>query len=441
MSKDNSTRMSGKYPVTRDVCPVCEELRGSLDTPIIEKKYSSNIPKPDDLPVHNWYSYVHSYSPKFVEYEIEKKEISPNEKVLDPFVGAGTTLVSCKMSGIESLGVDVIDFLVFASKVKTDWGINVEEFEEKSKKIAKKVLERKLTNDLEINRPELMKESYLSDDPLAKLQTLKEEISKLDNEKIKDILRLVLSSIVVPASNVSFGPNFGLRKPKDTVNVIGMYKEKINRIKEDLKEVQSLDGAEVRTKKGDTRKLTSYLTDEKFDHVITSPPYPQDHDYSRQTRLELVLLRYVEDMKDLQELKKEMVRASTRGVYKDDNEYRYVKKFDEISSLVSEIKERVEERDNPSGFEKVYHKVVGEYFGGMYRSLEEIYKVLRDNGTCAFLVGDSHAFKFAHIQTAELLGTIGLDVGFEDYHKELWQDIGSTAPDYPVPEYILELQK
>ncbi|KXA91948.1 hypothetical protein AKJ63_00310 [candidate division MSBL1 archaeon SCGC-AAA259D18] len=433
--------MSGKYPVTKDHCPVCEELQENMDVSIIEKIFSSKVPKPKDLPVHNWYSFVHSYSPKFVGYEIEKKEIDSGKKVLDPFSGAGTTLVSCKMNGIESVGVDVVDFLVFSGKVKTTWNVDSEEFIETSKEIAKEVIEKKFTDDLETERPELMKESYLSDDPLAKLQSFKKEISKVNNDKIRNLLRLVLSSIVVPASNVSFGPNFGLRKAKETVNVVGMFKEKTNRIKEDLEEVQPLNGTEAYVKKGDTRKLSNVLKNQKFDHVITSPPYPQDHDYSRQTRLELVLLDYVEDTEDLRKLKKEMVRASTRGVYKEDDDYQYVKKFDEISSLVEEVKGRVEETGGTSGFEKIYHRVVGEYFGGMYRCLKEIYKVLKDGGTCAFLVGDSHAFKFTHIQTAELLGKLGLDVGFERYEKELWQDIGSTAHDYPVPEYILELYK
>lgn len=105
------------------------------------------------------------------------------------------------------------------------------------------------------------------------------------------------------------------------------------------------------------------------------------------------------------------------------------------------VDRRVKETNGTSGFEKLYAKLVGEYFGGMYRSLQEMFKVLKKGGTAAILVGDSHAFKMTHIETAKLLGEFALEIGFRKYELEVWLHIRSTAHNYPIPEYLLELYK
>jgi hypothetical protein len=77
----------------------------------------------------------------------------------------------------------------------------------------------------------------------------------------------------------------------------------------------------------------------------------------------------------------------------------------------------------------------------MYRILQEMFKVLKEGGTAAILVGDSHAFKMTHIETAKVLGEFASEIGFKKYELEVWLRIRSTAHDYAVPEYILELCK
>jgi DNA modification methylase len=209
----------------------------------------------------------------------------------------------------------------------------------------------------------------------------------------------------------------------------------------DLRFVQARNcSASSRALKADARTMSSVLT-ETVDHIITSPPYPQEHDYTRTTRVELVLLDYIENMDDLRNMKKGMLRASTRNVYSVDNDYQHVTKFKSVTELVDKIDRRVKETKGTSGFEKLYAKLVGEYFGGMYRSLQEMFKVLKEGGTAAILVGDSHAFKMTHIETAKVLGEFALEIGFKKCELEVWLHIRSTAHNYAVPEYILELYK
>ena len=55
-------------------------------------------------PIHNWYYYKEGYSRDLVQHFIEKWEINSNHKVLDPFCGVGTTLLTCKQIKIPSFG-------------------------------------------------------------------------------------------------------------------------------------------------------------------------------------------------------------------------------------------------------------------------------------------------------------------------------------------------
>ncbi|MFX0117146.1 MAG: DNA methyltransferase [Candidatus Hodarchaeota archaeon] len=454
-------------PITYKSCEVCEGIdRKGFPRPII----GSQIPRhqPGDInkiPVHSWYSFTLSYSPKFVDYVIRSKKISAEDIILDPFVGAGTTCVEAKLKGIESAGIDANDFMVFAAGVKTSWDIDLEQFKEiamgliqnvtpivKSLKInsKQKVLPDFLSkNDRSqakglADRLELtpLLERYFSPLPARKLLVIKKAISEFESSKIRDLLFLSLASILVPCSNVRFGPGFGLIKPKADVDVLSYLKEKIERIIADLTFVQTLDhDLPVSVCLGDARKSSKALNGRFFDHVITSPPYPGDHEYTRHTRLELAFLDFVDDMESIRAIKKRMIRGSTRNVYVEDKEVEHIRKFEEITRIIDQVQLRVKETKGTSGFEKLYHRVVGEYFGGMFLSLQQIYEKLETGGTVALLVGDSHGFKMVHIETARLLKLLAEDIGFKIQDIELWQNKKSTAHSFYLPENILNLVK
>ena len=71
--------------------------------------------------------------------------------------------------------------------------------------------------------------------------------------------------------------------------------------------------------------------------MITSPPYPNEKDYTRTTRLESVLLGFARSRADLQEQKRRLVRSNTRGVYRDDEDDEYVAQFPRVQQIAAEI--------------------------------------------------------------------------------------------------------
>ena len=268
-----------------------------------------------------------------------------------------------------------------------------------------------------------------------------------EDKNVKGILKLAIDSLIVPASNVRYGPGFGISsKKKLDVDIIKMLAKKIRRMIEDIKNFEC-SGSTATIFHGDARRMEMYFGHEEVDFLITSPPYPGDHEYTKHTRLELIFNNIATTKDEFKVIKKRMLRGSTTNLYKEDNDKELVEKIKEIEKIVELIAERLiadldkSERQQLSGFEKLYTKLVWEYFGGMARVFDAALKTLKPGGKFILLVSDSHAFKMVHIKTALILGEIAKSRGFSLVEIELWQNKISTSHKYNIPEEVLTLTK
>ena len=82
------------------------------------------------------------------------------------------------------------------------------------------------------------------------------------------------------------------------------------------------------------------LEPESVDAVITSPPYPNEKDYTRTTRLESVLLGLIRSKEELRNLKKGLVRSNTRSVYVADDDDQWIRDHPEIKRIAEAIEDR-----------------------------------------------------------------------------------------------------
>lgn len=442
------------HPPTRSICSVCEELNKTDISPRIEacegRASSSN-----GYLFHDWYNFVLGYTPSFPEYMIKLEGITPGDGkvVLDPFVGSGTTQLVCKLRGIPSYGIDANDFMVFAASQKLNWTLEATKILEAADRIIEKYQNKQSAIDwsdneavkqfAKANRSPALDERYISDKPLAKICLLRDAVDEAAlSDEYHDLFLFAISSILVPVSNVRYGPGFGVGKMKDDVDVLCVFEEKIQLIAHDL---SSVTERQRETKSitilGDSRSLSQYVDAESISLMITSPPYPGDHEYTKHSKLELIFNGYATDLASFRTIKKRMLRGSTTNLYREDNDRKNVEDIAEIKEVTDLIQERLDNDGATSGFEKLYTKLVWEYFGGMYLTLSECLKVLKPGGKIALLVSDSHAFKMVHIQTAQLLKKVGEKAGFVNAEIILWQNKPSTSHKYQLRENILILQK
>lgn len=438
---------------TRTKCLVCEALEKKEKIKPLIDTFDGRASASNGFPFHDWYNFVLGYTPTFPQYMIDRERMTSEDLVVDPFSGSGTTQLVCKYNKIPSIGIDANDFMVFASSQKLKWDLDIDCFRKTKRELISRIEEalgqidfanndfvEKLSEDY---WPENMDKRYISKKPIIKIHIIKDQIDEICTEEEQHkMFSFALSSILVPISNVKYGPGFGVRKAKDDVDVLAQYVEKLDMIESDIEKVDEEQiNTPARAILGDSRIMSEYIGENKVSLMITSPPYPGDHEYTKHSKVELIFNEMAGDLASFRKIKKRMIVSSTTNIYKENNAKLLVENNQSIKDVTDEIQKRLDEDNATSGYEKLYTRLVWEYFGCMKQVLEESLKVLKPGGKIALLVSDSHAFKMVHIQTAEILKEIGEEIGFSKSEIVLWQLKNSTSHKYQLRENILILEK
>lgn len=427
-----------------------------------------------DDAVHSWYRFVLAYPDHFVRDMCERFKIRKGNLVLDPFCGTGTTLVECKKLGIDSVGVESNPACVFASTVKTDWSPDPVQLLKVSSKILNSlrpqfdrlVLATKPLfsshDPMDVQSSPLIRQSsvaqyiidsgmierkWISSLPFYKSIALREDIVSNAPAAYRDVLLLTLTSLLVTdIANIKFGPELYCVKAKDDVDVATLFERNIAKIVHDLKTVQDIrNPGEARVISGDSRDISTVLRQQgiaQVDYVITSPPYPTEKDYTRNTRLELAYLGFVRDKKSLRYIKDKMVRSHSKGIYSTDSDGMLVANIPEVKVLADEMRRKIVGKTY--GFAKLYPRIIEEYFGGMYRHFLGLSSVLKPGGKCAYVVGEQRTYLGTYTPTAKILGILAErpEIGLLVEDILTWRSrIGTTGDGQAIKEEVLILSK
>lgn len=379
----------------------------------------------DDTPIHNWYRFVLSFPPHLVRKYLEDFDLSGHHTILDPFCGTGTTLIECKKNGIKSLGMEVLPVAYLASKVKTNWSIDTDLFIDNSKIIFDKTNETILRSKdhlrtLDKEQEEILIKNSISPLPLHKALILLNTIKHFGKSNVMEHQLLAFAKqLVYSYSNLHFGPEVGVKRNKVIdIDVTDLWFKQIIAMKNDIKSYQSRSDITSQVFQFDSRKNPIFLDFKSIDAVITSPPYPNEKDYTRTTRLESVIMGYISNRQELRDFKHHLIRSNTRNVFKKDEDNQYINHNLKISRISEEIENRRKDLGKTSGFEKNYHKVVEQYFGGMYLHLKNLKPYLKPKAKLAYVVGDQASFFQVLIKTGEIIGELAEELNYhvEDIH-------------------------
>jgi DNA modification methylase len=426
-----------------------------------EPSRSANKLASGDRAFHDWYRFVLSFPPHLVSDYIENFGLDRRKGhvILDPFCGTGTTIVESKLHGIQAIGLEANIFAHFASSVKVDWDVNADLLKKTARNIADSTLRLLKAQGIDDNRPlkgrlkdvtlrtldpeatKLLLSNSISPLPLHKTLLLLDCLRKHQKEQYyRHALLALANALVFRISNLHFGPEVGVGKPKVDVPVIASWLYEIGRIANDLRLVTNKSFPSSKVYLGDARNVSKIIEPESVDAVITSPPYPNEKDYTRTTRLESVVLGFIKSKAELREMKKNFIRSNTRGVYKGDEDDKYVDGHQEIQHIAESIEKRRTELGKNSGFERLYGKVTKLYFGGMARHLAELRSVLRPGAQLAYVVGDQASYLRVMIHTGRLLADIAQTLGYELMRIDLFRTRYATATREQLREEVVVLR-
>jgi site-specific DNA-methyltransferase (cytosine-N4-specific) len=220
---------------------------------------------------------IHPYPAKFIQ-EIPKELIGiigvpKGTCVFDPFCGSGATLVEAQLAGKPSIGIDLNPIACLISRVKTQ--PLTSSFMECVKHVINsaqsytKITIPQIPNLDHWFMPEIQETT-------AKLLL---SIESVKEQRIKDALRLALSSVLVRVSNQESDTRYAaINKDIDANKYYSLF----SRAAEHLWKVKNaykpkFYNTEVLCK--DTLAVTKKEIKQPVGLVITSPPYPNAYEY------------------------------------------------------------------------------------------------------------------------------------------------------------------
>lgn len=398
--------------------------------------------------VHQWYRSVMGFSPSLVKDLILKMDVNASGYLLDPFCGTGTTLVEAKFSGIPSIGVDSNPFFVATSWAKTYWRLEPKKLLVATHRVLQTYQKSKRgpAKDFQLKSASVVSRGWLRPSVWWEARELLDCIYQNETGILSRILALVLTWAVKEwASNVRFGPEAYKITRRDKISVSNAFEKKISQVYTDLINIpQARINVPVRIFHGDSRDIVTLV---KYDHkpvkwVITSPPYPTEHDYTRVTRIELELLDLVKNSQDLRKIKQIMLRSNSKNIYISDNDYELVRSCKFIRERVDFLKRKAQKKNH--GFAKQYPKVVGEYFGGLYRHMLSLSNILPAGAKCAYVVGQQCSYLDCFIPTGEIIAKMckTLKLPFEKINLiDLRTRRGTRGTRRPIKEQVLLLRR
>lgn len=373
---------------------------------------------------HNWFRLTPSFGPDLVDIMLEKLGYSEGKVVLDPFGGASTTLIQCKLRKIESIGFEINPLLHFVGKTSLNWAPSTPVLqasfaliENLFRSISQKLSDTAL-EDIGIEIPKIHNVfRWWKRDVLKDLLILKHIIKCSDLEQqYKDFFLLAIAGILVPdLSNVTLGKlqlHF-INREKDNIEVFRIFEEKVHRMIADLKQIQTDYGNHAAPSKlhlTDSTDLRAISFDKKADIVITSPPYPNRYSYVWNTRPHLYFLDFFDTATQASKLDTNTI-GGTWGVATSNLMKGVVApSYDIINEVVEPIVSKIRINDN------LMANYVMKYFNLLAKQIVEMEKAVTEDVKVGYVVGNSE-IKGVYIETDVLLGKIfeGLGLGYRTF--------------------------
>lgn len=393
--------------------------------------------------VHRWAPYIQGFSASFVQSILDQhKDDYQSPVILDPFAGCGTVLVQSKLNGYKSIGTELNPLLKFIADAKVNsWDVDPELLFETFSYIPK---------DLRTPAPEFLKsENHFNTGVLKNLEVLKGGIDSIPVKtkkqvKIKNIILLAFSSILIDCSNLKRTPCLGYWKDKKVANNAPwiLIEQKIKDICNDLTILQKDFKENIKTENNAIlANAMEYRHEDSFDLVITSPPYMNGLDYVMNYKIEMAWLGFTKASKDAKKVKDSLVVCDnvSRGLIKSfaKSNSKYTNSW--IENIKVNIAENIERRGNYRRNDMPY--IVHKYFDDMYKVMNTITNSLNQNGRFILVVGDS-LIADVYVPTDLILAKIGRELGLtiEKIEKARNRHSGQIR-NYKLRETIVTLKK
>lgn len=379
--------------------------------------YSNDI----NRPYQRWYRYKEGYSVDLVKKLIVECKLRKIKNILDPFMGSGTTLLAARELGINGYGFEVNPFSYFLANCKlakyTDKDIkkfynaynellSISKFDEEyilpllsiSNKVFTKEIEKRIMN-------------YL-----IYINKYKDDIN------VYNLLKLGIISVVEEMSNYRKAGN-GLKirrgakfKHKNPIDLQASLLNAFENMYNDVYNNKIYTNYNIFNES--CINMVDYISKNKIDEIIFSPPYANCFDYTEIYKLELWFGGFVNDYSDLKSLRKKSLHSHLNSDLNQEN------------IITSDfLQKTLKELNGKRLWDKRIPKMLELYYGDMFNVINQCYKVLRKNGYCNIIIGNS-AYSGIVFPSDLLFADYASYIGFEIISVEIDRFIVPSSQQY-----------
>ncbi len=368
--------------------------------------------------VHRWFRLTPSFGPDLVRLMLDKLNCSSSDVVLDPFAGASTTLIECKLNGIRSFGFEINPFLHFVGRVSTDWSIESEILREELSKIQDRFASSPLVSNIDdlqdiglavppIHNPH----RWWRSDVLIDLLRLKRCIRSSADDRVRDFFLLAFAGALVPdLTNVTLGRlqlHF-VDKSNASMDVMSTFVAHASGMIDDLADISSMDDVAVsKIYLQDSLNLSELKDAPRASAVITSPPYPNRYSYVWNTRPHLYMLDFFDTAKQASALDRKTIGGTwgtaTSELAKGCVEPRSTNVAGALKHIIKPLRDA----------DVLMSNYVVHYFNRLEQQIIEMDRALCPTADLAYVVGNSE-IKGIYVDTDVILASLieGCGLGF-----------------------------
>ncbi len=393
----------------------------------------------EERPVHRWWPYVQGFSAAFVEEVLGRYGMGSGTTVLDPFCGSGTVPVVARLQGAQGIGIDRMPIAAWVSRAKGCWEVDPSSLWAEALKVCEDRSPSRLA-------PPFLREtpSHFAPSVLQGLLRLKENLGRVEEGSVQELLRLSYASILIPVSRLKRSPCLGYARggsdaPPDP---FAHFLEAAARVRDDLRWVQAHRerwGPPVQIHDGGAAELP--LPEGSVDLAVTSPPYVNGMDYVMNYKIDLAWMDLVSSYEDLRRLRSALVACD--NVPRSETAGRKPSPALQREEWLQEIGDRIDL--NLQG-KRAYRRldvraIVEKYFDDLLGVIRNVRRSLRPGGRFVVVNGDS-LLAGTYIPGDLLFARLARSEGFRVEGLEIARTRRSgQRRDFLLRETVLTLQK
>ncbi len=379
---------------------------------------------------HGWLRLTPAYSVHLVKDLIERTD--PDDLILDPFCGTGTTALVAAQAGRHCHTVDINPFLVWLANAKCV-SYSVEEVSAATR-VIQRLVEELTTYDYGHEHQETAWAPPIKDIQkwwdAATLHTLASLFASIQRAPVigrsRDLLLVIFCRVAIQTAAVSFGhQSMSFKAPKpDQAPMLLFAESAAERVTNHLLRAsadvlrsagepigdKAADDGSARLGQaflGDARDLVSSLPAAHYTTVITSPPYPNRMSYIRELRPYMYWLGYLTSGRAAGELDWQAI-GGTWGCATSNLTHWEPTTIQHIPDpTFAETVARISQRSHLLG------AYVAKYFYDVTLHIQSLRRVLAPAATVHYIVGNSRFYDVT-LNTERLYAAILADQGFSD---------------------------